>query len=766
MQRKRAADLLAVASQYPSFPIVLETYRECLRDVFDMPALVELLRKIETRRMRAVPIESERPSPFAASLTFSFVGNFIYDGDAPLAERRVRALSIDHAQLRELLGEAELRQLLDPSVLEEHARVLQRLDDRLGSADAVHDLLLWLGDSSLAELRKRADRRALDAFLRELVASRRIAEVRVAGDARFIASEDAARYRDALGAALPRGLPASLLAPVADPLGDIVGRYARTHGPFTIDDVARRFGLGRASVQPVVARLVASGRLVEGAFLPRGRGVELCDREVLRALRRKSLAKLREEVEPVDAATYARFLAEWQGARGAKRRGPDALLAVVGQLQGAALPASDLERSILPARIDGYRSWELDALCAAGEVVWAGVEPLGPSDGRIALYLTDQEPLLSPPAREVEGALHARVRDVLARRGAVFFADILREVGGYPQDALDAVWDMVFAGEVTNDTLEPLRSLLVARGANRARTKVEPVRGRSWRAGPPGSEGRWSLRSARWTSTPNETERRAALARALLERHGVVTREAVHAEGIEGGFSAVYDVLKAMEESGRIRRGYFVAERGATQFALPGADDRLRGQRGREGAADEQDTIVLCAADPANPYGAALPWAERGAAEGSAATGAGGARAQEGAPAGIGRPQRAAGARVILHGGALVGFLGRAEDSLLTFLPEHEPTHTHAARALARALATLVTSGVRRALSIVTIDGAPARDHQIAEAFVLAGFTARGDGSLQRRADREHTHADRDQGHDRSGDPDGDPLEEHADAGG
>jgi ATP-dependent Lhr-like helicase len=711
MQRKRAADLLAVASQYPSFPIILETYRECLRDVFDMPALVDLLRKVETRKMRAVPVESERPSPFAMSLTFSFVGNFIYDGDAPLAERRVRALSIDHAQLRELLGEAELRQLLDPDVLEEHTRALQRLGEPLRSADALHDLLLWLGDLSAAELRKRGERKQIDAFLEELSARRRIAEIRVAGEPRFIASEDAARYRDGLGAALPRGLPAALLAPVADPLGDLVGRYARTHGPFTLDQVAARFGLGRASVEEVAARLVASGRLLEGAFLPRGRGLELCDRDVLRALRRKSLAKLREEIEPVDAATYARFLADWQGARGAKRRGADALLSVIGQLQGAPLPASDLERSVLPARIEGYRSWELDALCAAGEVVWAGVEPLGPSDGRIALYLADQEALLSPPPRVVEGPTHARIRDVLARRGAVFFADVMREIGGYPQDALDALWDMVFAGEVTNDTLEPLRSLLVARGANRARPKVEPVRGRMWRAGPPGSEGRWSLRSARWVTTPTETERRTALARALLDRHGVVTREAVHAEGIEGGFSAVYDVLKAMEEAGRVRRGYFVAERGATQFALPGADDRLRGQRAAE---DPEEAWVLCAADPANPYGAALPWPERDGV----------------------RPQRAAGARVVLHAGALVGWLGRAEDSLLTFLPEHEPARTHAARALGRALASLVQSGARRALSIATIDGAPAREHPIADALVLAGFTARGDGSLQRRSDR------------------------------
>ncbi len=713
-QRRRAGDLLRVASRYPSFPMLLETYRECLRDVFDLPGLVDLLHRIETRKMRVVTVDSKKPSPFAASLLFSFVANFIYDGDAPLAERRAQALTIDHAQLRELLGESELRTLLDPELVAEHERMLQRRTTKLRHADGLHDLLLGIGDLSLEEILERAEEpRVARAWIEELEGARRIFLARISADvSRYAAVEDATRLRDGLGVVLPRGLPGSFLEPVADPLGDLVGRYARTHGPFTAEEVAARLGLGVATVEITLERLLQLGRVVEGAFRPRGDHGrrEMCDADVLRALRGKALARLRREVEPVEPAALGRFLPEWQGI-GRRRQGPDALLTVIAQLEGCPIPASALESDVLPARVEGFRPWDLDALCAAGEVVWAGIEPLGVGDGRIALYLADHEPHLALRTTKVESELAGRIRGVLERRGAVFFNEIGRELGGYTHEIVDTLWDMVWSGEVTNDTCEALRSYLRARGGGEARARTR--HGARGRVGPPGTEGRWSLRASRWLDAPTETERRAALVRTLLERHGVLTREAVAAEGIPGGFGAVYDVLKAMEESGRVRRGYFLAGRGATQFALPGADDRLRALRA---SGDEDRTLVLAAIDPANPYGAALPWPA----------------ASEDEPDRP-RPQRAVGARVILHGGALVGFLGRNAEALLTFLPTDEPAKSAAARGLAEGLAGLVGSGKRKALHLLTIDGLPAAHSPLVAALTRAGFQLAGTGLLRRR---------------------------------
>jgi ATP-dependent Lhr-like helicase len=731
-QRKRAADLLAVAARYASFPILLETYRECLRDVFDLPALVELLRQIQARRLRVRTVDSRTPSPFAASLLFSYVANFIYDGDAPLAERRAQALSVDAAQLRELLGEAELRELLDPEAIAETELGLQRLDGKrpAHSVDSLHDMLLAIGDLSRAEVQSRSDPAAgADAWIEELLRDRRAIEAKIAGEARVFAAEDAARFRDALGVVPPRGLPRALLAPVADPLGDLVSRYARTHGPFVIEALAARFGLGVGPVRDTLERLAAQDRVLEGEFLPGGKTREWCDAEVLRTIKRRSLARLRREVEPVEQAALGRFLLEWQGVR-RPRSGPEALLTVIEQLEGMPLAASSLEAEVLPARVDKYRSGDLDMLCAAGEVVWAGVEPLGPSDGRVALFLTDRVRLLAPRPRKVEGELAGRVRALLATRGALFFSDLVSLTGAFSQDLLGALWDLVWAGEVTNDTLAPLRSFLRGAAADQpSRRDMLRNRGfRSRRAGPPGSEGRWSLLApvrdqvlaegdaakgalALAAPGPTETERRTALARTLLERYGVVTREAVHAEGIEGGFSAVYDVLKAMEEAGRVRRGYFVAGLGATQFAAPGAEDRLRSLRDRPEASH---VAVLAATDPANPYGAALPWPER-----------------EGA-----RPGRAAGAHVVLRDGELAGYLGRAERSLLTFLPAEEPERGHAAEALAKALSDLVDTGRRRTLLIAQVDGEPTEKSPLAPYLQKVGFSATSRGFFKRGGGR------------------------------
>ncbi|HWE22526.1 MAG TPA: hypothetical protein VG496_01175, partial [Myxococcales bacterium] len=432
-----------------------------------------------------------------------------------------------------------------------------------------------------------------------------------------------------------------------------------------------------------------------------------CDAEVLRGLRRRSLAKLRKQVEPVEHAALARLELDWQGVAH-PRRGVDALLGAIEQLQGAPLPASVLEREMLPARVQPFKPADVDLLCSAGEVVWRGIDPLGPRDGRIALYLADHYPLLAPAAGKAEGELAARVREHLRKRGASFFADLQQATGAFPNDLVEAIWSLVWAGEVTNDTLAPLRSYLHGPPDRSRRDRLASPAFRSRRTGPPGSEGRWSLLPEA-SGTP--TERSMALAQVLLARYGVLTREAVHAEGIAGGFAAVYDVLKAMEESGRARRGYFVAGLGATQFALPGADERLRALRD---APDEPQTLVLAATDPANPYGAMLPWPARDGDSEAA------------------RAQRSAGAYVVLVSGELVAWLGRGEQNLLTFLPAEEPQRTRRARALASALAQLVDSGRRRALLIARVDGQPVHTSALAPLLVANGFSAGQKGYLKR----------------------------------
>jgi ATP-dependent Lhr-like helicase len=715
-QRKRAADLLAVASRHPTFPIVLETYRECLRDAFDVPGLVALMRDVGERRVRVTTVDRRVPSPFAASVLFAFVANFIYEGDAPPAERRAQALTIDYARLRELLGETELRELLDPAAIEEHEEWLQRLSRPATSADGVHDMLRAIGDLSHAELLARvAPPSAASDFLRDLVRHKRAVPVRIAKQERFVAVEDAAKTRDALGAVLPDGLPAALLAAHPDPVREIVVRYARTHGPFTPRAVEVRFGLSQAAAHQAIEALALGGQLVRGSFLRGGANAELCHAEVLDAIRRKSLAKLRRAVQPVDDRALARFLVEWHGIP-AKRRGRDALAGVVAELAGCPLVASSLETEILPARLAAYQPADLDALCASGQVVWAGIEPLGASDGRIALYPAEQEALLdrAVPSPPVPGPLAERLRETLARRGAVFFADLVREVGGFPADTLTTLWQMVWAGEITNDTLEPLRSRARALRAaarearGRARRPDRPrvgFMGTAPRVGPPGSEGRWSLRASRIAEAPSATDRSAALARALLARYGVVTRETAHAEGVAGGFAAVYDVFRALEDQGRVRRGYFVEGRGGAQFALPGADERLRSLRSeREG----QPSVVLAATDPASAWGAVVPW-------------------PEGAPV-----QRAAGAFVVLRDGALLGWLGRGTHPLRTFLPSDSPARETAARALAEALGLLANGVQRRALLIATLDGAPAAKSPLAPFFEEAGFERSSRGLLKR----------------------------------
>jgi ATP-dependent helicase Lhr and Lhr-like helicase len=745
-QRKRAADLLAVASRFGSFPIVLEAYRECLRDLFDLPALVETLRHIHARQIRVTTVDSQSPSPFASALLFGYVANYLYEGDAPLAERRAQALAIDPAQLRALLGDAELRELLDADAIDAVEDLLQYRDPtrHVKSVDSLHDLLLRIGDLSPEEIAARAVPELTVADAIDLLArERRAVPLTIAGDRRIVAAEDASRYRDALGTPLPLGLPDALLASVRDPIGDLVLRFSRTHGPFTTRALADRYGLGRAVVETTLQRLAAANRVLEGEFRPGGTEREWCDPGVLTQIRRRSLAKLRKDVEPVDQAVLGRLVTTWQGVV-RKRRGLDALLDVVESLESAPLPASLLETEILPARIEEYLPGDLDTLLAAGEVVWCGLEPLGERDGRIALFLTDHlqrlwRPPVAPSGEDALGEREVDILDWLRAHGASFFTPIHEAVGGgYPAETVDALWTLVWRGLITNDSWQALRAYVGGLEPQERRTRPISTGGRPFRSRrqvPPAGEGRWSLMEARIAAPVSPTEWSAAMAQQLLARYGVITREVAAAEGLQGGFSAVYDVLKALEDSGRIRRGYFVSGVSGAQFALPAALDLLRSLRERP---EQADAILLAATDPANPYGVTLKWPDQqgaGLSDGSGSslvsgTGSGGSRSaaeaatEDGETRGGTRgPTRSVGAQVIIVDGQLAAYLGRGRQ-LLTYLPDAEPDRSRVARALSSRLADIARTGEGRVggLLIGEVDGVNATEHPLAPFLVEAGF--------------------------------------------
>ncbi len=730
-QRQRSAGLLQVASRYGSFPIVLETMRECLQDVFDVPGLAELMAAIARREVRVVEVDTPFPSPFASSLQFGYVAAFMYDGDAPLAERRAQALSLDRSILAELLGREELRDLIDPAALGDLELELQLLtsERKVANPDGLHDALRLLGDLTVDEVAARAaDPAAAAGWLAELQATRRALRLRIAGQERWVAIEDASRFRDALGTAMPVGVPKAFLEPVADPVGDLVGRWARTHGPFLPEEPARRLGLGVAVVEQTLARLELAGRVVLGEFRPGGSGREWLDAEVLRRLRRRSLAALRREVEPVPQEAMARFLLAWQGVgpSGPRRADLDALYQVIEQLQGAAVPASALERQVLPARLPDYSPALLDQLCAAGEVVWVGAGPLGSDDGWVSLYVSDQAQLFMPEPIPVElSPLAQTVRDALAEQGATFFRQLADATHSTNDtELLLAIWELVWAGLVTNDTMAPLRALLSggtgpSARSGRGRRDRRPRRpALPSRLGPPAGAGRWTLAPQR---APDATRRLHAAAEQLLERHGVVTRGAVMAERVPGGFAGVYPVLKAMEEAGRCRRGYFVDGLGGAQFAVPGAVERMRALADRgpaprpaERTGREARTVVLSAADPANPYGAALPWPDRSATavDGSIS----GERPGH-------RPGRKAGAVVILVDGDLVLYVERGGRTLLTF--SDDPDRLSRA---ADALALAVRDGILGRMAVERADGEAVYSSPLARALTEAGFrpTVRG----------------------------------------
>ncbi|NAZ86289.1 Lhr family helicase, partial [Kineococcus indalonis] len=758
-QRQRAASLLQVASRFASFPIVLETVRECLSDVFDVTGLEQLMRDLAAREVRVVEVESQQPSPFARGLMFGYVAQFLYEGDSPLAERRAAALALDPSLLAELLGRGEgaaLRDLLDPEAVERTEAELQRLAPTRRCADAedVADLLRVLGPLTTAEVADRSGRSAPDEepvhvpegevarWLVSLEEARRVIRVRVAGQEHWAAIEDAGRLRDGLGTPLPVGVPEAFTEPVADPLGELFGRYARTRGPFTVVQAAARFGVGRAVAHDALRRLQAAGRLVEGELRPGGTGLELCDADVLRVLRRRSLAALRADVEPVAPRDLARFLPAWQGVGTGLRsrlRGADGVLRAVEQLAGAVVPASALEPLVLAARVEGYSPAMLDELTTAGEVVWAGHGDLAGDDGWVSLHPADLAPLTLPDPAEsevpVDTELHRAVLEALGGGGAFFFRAVSEAVGSTDDAALtDVLWDLVWSGHLTNDTLAPLRNRLGGgRGAHRTKKAAPRPRYARYgaarrpgaglraaraelptRSGPPSAAGRWSLLPELETDA---TVRAHAAAEVLLDRHGVLTRGAVAAERVPGGFAAAYRVLAAFEEAGRARRGYFVEGLGASQFASTGAVDRLRdsarplggrspSQRRDERAEARPGALVLAATDPANPYGAALPWPERPGAS-AGATGH--------------RPGRKAGALVVLVDGELVLYVERGGRSVLSWSEEGEPL-----QAAADALALAVRDGALGKLTVERADGAEVLTaaSPLGAALEAAGFHA------------------------------------------
>jgi len=719
-QRQRAAQLLDVARTYPDFPIVLETVRECLQDVYDVPALAALMDGIAQRRIRVLEAETQQPSPFAASLLFGYVGAFMYEGDSPLAERRAAALSLDPTLLAELLGRVELRELLDPQIVADTGLQLQHLtpDRAARDAEAVADLLRLLGPLTADEVAARTGVDDPGGWLEGLRAARRALTVSFAGRSWWVAIEDIGRLRDGLGVAVPPGVPAAFTDDVTDPLGELLGRYARTRTPFTTAEAAARFGLGLRVTADVLGRLAGSGtpggRLVRGDFVAAPDSDQWCDAEVLRILRRRCLAALRAQVEPVSTAAYGRFLPAWHGVGDRpERAGPDGLMSVIDQLAGVRMPASAIEPLILAARVRDYTPALLDELLASGEVTWSGAGSISGSDGWIALHLADTAPitLSAPGALDMTDA-HRAILDTLAGGGAYFFRQLARD--GVTDAALKAaLWDLIWAGWVTGDTFAPVRALLGStrtrsapahRAQRRPRLTRYSVAHAQHRAADPTVAGRWS---AVPTPEPDSTLRAHDQAELLLNRHGVLTRGAVVAENIPGGFATLYKVLRALEDAGRCQRGYFVESLGGAQFAIAATVDRLRTHLdGVDPHQPDYRAVVLAATDPANPYGAALPW--------PAPTAAGGAR-----------PGRKAGALVVLVDGALAWFLERGGRSLLTFTAD--PANDHAA---ATALAGLVASRRVAALLVERIDSTPAllpgaggREPAALAALVDAGFT-------------------------------------------
>ena len=695
-QRLKAQNLLATVQRYPNFPIVIETYRQALGDVFDMPGLKDLLRDIRARAITVDDVETRSASPFARSLVFAYVAAYLYEQDAPLAERKAQALTLDRNLLSELLGQAELRELIDPQVLADLEDELQYLKDdyKARDTDDVHDLLRRLGDLTEAEVSERSSVDAA-AALADLEAQRRAARIRIAGEERWIAAEDAGLYRDALGAAAPSGVPDTFLLPVERPLEALFKRFARHRAPFLTRDVSQRFDLRDAQVLPILEALEATGTLVRGEIRPGGVELDWCDAEVLRRLKRRNLAQLRDEAAAVDTSTLALFLPAWHGL-GDSRMGTERLTEVVGQLQDLALPWSLLSTTILPGRVAGFRLDQLDMLAASGAVVWVGRGASGARDGRIAMYLRDQvrDLLVVDKDYEAPSDLHAAILECLDKNGASFLLEIGDHVAdaginASSKDLRAAIWDLVWAGQITNDTFAPLRGLT----ARKRRRGGEMLSG-----------GRWSLVTSLVTAELNPTRQSVARARLMLDRYGVVSRKCAQAEDLPGGFGPLYKVLRELEEQGRVRRGHFVDGLEGAQFAWAGSVDRLRGCREdaeeRDTVITNDDIVVLSAMDPANPYGSLVPWPLAAAPDKA-------------------KPRRVAGAWVMLARGRPILWVGSNASSLITF-PETIRDEEGSLDVAIEMLRHLPKA--RGMLVIRKVDGVEVTDSPMLPRFLEAGF--------------------------------------------
>ena len=695
-QRLKSQNLLEVAKDFPRFPVILETYRECLRDVLDLPALIELLRDLHSRRITLVEVETQSASPFASSLLFDYVATYMYEGDTPNAERRAAALALDRDLLSELLGADELRELINPEALEEVERSLQlRHPDALAKdRDALQQVLRRLGDLTAAECQERvAEGYSAESMLAKLEKERRAASVRIAGEERWIAAEDAGLYRDALGVPPPGGLPDAFLEEVGDAMEALVRRYARTHGPFPTGQVSRRYGV---DLTPALKALERSGELVRGELLPGGGEREWCDADVLRRVRRASVAALRQEAEAVDQAELARFLPAWQNvdAHRPAGAGVDRLREALIPLQGVALTPEVWERDVLPRRLGAYSPGWLDQLTTSGELVWIGAGALGRT-GRVALYFREDVRLAGPPPSNAklerpEGEVHDTVRERLAQAPS-FWLDLVADLDLEREELHAALWDLVWAGEATNDAFAPLRARrLSAVGSSR-----RPQRRFASRRSPhqEGIQGRWSLADSLFRNAPPQGPRTRAQAELMLERYGIVTRETVLAEGVPGGFSSLYGELSNLEMLGTARRGYFVEGLGGAQFALAGAVERLRGLPHRE-----NEYLVLAATDPAQPYGAALSWPKR--AEGR-------------------RPARTPGAYVLLRDGNPIVYVERGGKGIVRLVGLEGEALVEAIGHLAEA----AQGKVIPKLAIERVDGEPVIGSGLEEQIIAAGFS-------------------------------------------
>jgi ATP-dependent helicase Lhr and Lhr-like helicase len=697
-QRLKSQSLLEVAQDFPRFPVILETYRECLQDVFDLPALDRLLRGIHSREISLVEVETPSASPFASSLLFDYVATYMYEGDTPNAERRATALSLDRELLRELLGQDELRELIEPDALLEVEESLQHLSEhgKAEDRDALQQILRRIGDLTLPEIEARvAEGYSGKSMVDNLVKERRAAEVRVNGEARFIAAEDAGMYRDALGVSPPGGLPQTCLEERPEPLTDLFARYARTHGPFPTARLRERYGVDPTAV---LKHLEAEGVLVRGEILPGGTEREWCEADVLRRVRRASLAHLRQEVEPADARTYARFLASWQGVDRYRRAGagPDRLREILVPLQGVALTPAVWERDVLPRRVGSYSQTWLDELCTSGEVVWIGAGAIGRSDGRVALYFREDVRLAGPPPANARlelpgGPVHDSIRGRL-EQGPTFWLDLVAELEHGPEELHSAIWDLAFAGEITNDSFAPLRAPRL-RSVPRGETQGRRFSRRRAAAGPT-VQGRWSLTAPLFRNAPALGPRLRAQAELMLERHGILTREMALAEGVPGGFSTLYPELSNLEVLGSARRGYFIEGLGGAQFALAGAVERLRSQ-----STDDEEVSILASTDPANPYGATLPWPKQESRR---------------------RPSRTPGSFLLMRAGAPLLFLEKGGKGILRLVPGI------AGAELTGLLAVFVEAaerGMIPPLRIERFDGEPLIGSEFEPLLLAAGFS-------------------------------------------